>query len=119
MIEQDTIKEIDNELFENLDNQKPDLAFLKEVGFEEKFIEDFKEDIPKNSLSALNDNSHIVLANIKYLKDLGISNYKDAFQRFYSMFLIEPTAFDDIFSKYDKDDLVAKMEKNIAIMEHL
>ena len=35
------------------------------------------------------------------------------------MFLIEPTAFDDIFSKYDKDDLVAKMEKNIAIMEHL
>lgn len=119
MIEQDTIKAIDTELSENLDNQKPELTFLKEVGFEDKFIEEFTKDVPLNSLIALNDNSHIVLKNIKYLKDLGISNFKEAFQRFYSMFLIEPTAFDDIFSKYDKEDLVAKMEKNIAIMEHL
>ena len=94
-------------------------AIKSKVGFEDKFIEEFTKDVPLNSLIALNDNSHIVLKNIKYLKDLGISNFKEAFQRFYSMFLIEPAAFDDIFSKYDKDDLVAKMEKNIAIMEHL
>ena len=35
------------------------------------------------------------------------------------MFLMEPSAFDDIFSKYDKEDLIIKLEKNIAILEHL
>ena len=54
-----------------------------------------------------------------YLKELGISNYVDAFVRFYNMFLLEPSAFDEIFSKYDREDLIAKLEKNIAIMEYL
>ena len=57
--------------------------------------------------------------NIKYLKDLGISNCVEAFVRFYNMFLLEPSTFDEIFSKYDHEDLVVKLEKNIAIMEYL
>ena len=28
-------------------------------------------------------------------------------------------SFDEIFSKYDREDLVAKLEKNVAIMEYL
>ena len=35
------------------------------------------------------------------------------------MFLLDSKTFDEIFSKYDRDDLVAKLEKNVAIMEYL
>ena len=71
------------------------------------------------TIDELSESSAIVRTNISYLKKLGINNYQEAFLRFYNMFLIEPAAFDDIFSKYDSDDLIEKLEKNIAIMEHL
>ena len=32
---------------------------------------------------------------------------------------MENKDFDEIFSKYDREDLVAKLEKNVAIMEYL
>ena len=61
----------------------------------------------------------MVTANINYLKELGVNNYVDAFVNFYNMFLIDTKDFDEIFSKYDREDLVAKLEKNVAIMEYL
>ena len=53
------------------------------------------------------------------MKELGISNYQVAFVKFYNMFLMDNEEFDEIFSKYDKEDLVVKLEKNVAIMEYL
>jgi hypothetical protein len=35
------------------------------------------------------------------------------------MFLLDEKSFDEIFNKYDKEDLIIKLEKNIAIMEYL
>ena len=54
-----------------------------------------------------------------YLKELGVSNFETAFIRFFDMFLMDNKSFDDIFSKYDREDLIVKLEKNVAIMEHL
>ena len=67
----------------------------------------------------LDKKEELVTTNIKYLIDLGVSNYVDAFVKFYNMFLMENKDFDEIFSKYDREDLVAKLEKNVAIMEYL
>ncbi len=103
----------------NNENKKVELKFLDGFDFESKYIEEFMERVPKETIEILNNNFETVRTNIIYLKDLGINNYQEAFVKFYNMFLIEPSSFDDIFSKYDKDDLVAKLEKNIAIMEHL
>ena len=100
-------------------NKKVELKFLDGIEFEKKYIDEILDRIPKETLDVLNNEWVTVNTNIKYIKDLGINNYQDAFLRFYNMFLIEPGSFDGIFSKYDKDDLVVKLEKNIAIMEHL
>ena len=93
--------------------------FLKKLGFDDAHVMEanniFNEEIKKTIM----DNIDTVTTNIGYLRVLGISNYQEAFLRFYNMFLMEPSSFDDIFAKYDKDDLVAKLEKNIAILEHL
>lgn len=95
------------------------MRYLKDLGFEESVIELINKNFPEQAIETLTTEESTVTQNIKYLKDLGISNYVDAFVRFYNMFLLEPSAFDEIFSKYDREDLIAKLEKNIAIMEYL
>jgi hypothetical protein len=95
------------------------MNYLKELGFEDKVIELINKNIPSQALENLTTEEATVTQNIKYLKDLGISNYVDAFIKFYNMFLLDNDTFDSIFSKYDKEDLIVKLEKNIAIMEYL
>ena len=98
---------------------KKELLFVNNMGFDEEHIKEMEELFSNEIIDMLNDEKETVFANISYLRDLGVSNYQDAFLRFYNMFLMEPTSFEEIFSKYDKDDLIAKLEKNIAIMENL
>ena len=93
--------------------------YLKELGFSDEDIEVLENSLPKLAIKTLEEEQEVVTSNINYLKDLGVSNYVDAFMSFYNMFLLSPESFDDIFSKYDREDLVAKLEKNIAIMEYL
>ena len=95
------------------------MMYLNDLDFSEEVIKDFKENIPELALEKLEEEKDTVENNIRYLKDLGVKNYVDAFVKFYNMFLMNPKSFDEIFSKYDRDDLIAKLEKNVAIMEYL
>ncbi len=95
------------------------MKFLREFGFSDELIDLIEKNLPNTAITRLKEEEKTVVANLRYLKDLGINNYVDAFIRFYNMFLIDNSAFDEIFSKYDRDDLIAKLEKNIAIMEYL
>ena len=116
----DKLRDIDKQLAETVnEDPKKKVAFLEDLDFTPESINEFVKDVPREALNEINESSSIVITNIQYLKKLGISNYQEAFLRFYNMFLIEPAAFDEIFSKYDSDDLIEKLEKNIAIMEHL
>ncbi len=95
------------------------MTYLKELGFDDNVIDLINKNIPKQAIETLTTEEIKVSQNIKYLKDLGVTNYVDAFVKFYNMFLLDNDIFDGIFSKYDKDDLVEKLHKNIAIMEYL
>ena len=95
------------------------MMYLKELGFEEDVINSLLEDLPSGAVEKITEHQETITTNINYLNELGISNNVDAFLRFYNMFLLEPTTFDEIFSKYDREDLIAKLEKNVAIMEYL
>lgn len=93
--------------------------YLKELGFDEKLINQMIENIPECSQKKLTDQKETVTTNINYLKELGVENIPEAFVKFYNMFLLSPQEFDEIFSKYDREDLVEKLHKNVAIMEYL
>lgn len=95
------------------------MNYLKDLGFDQNTINIINESLPKKALETLEAKKEIVIKNIKYMKELGISNYQVAFVKFYNMFLMDNEEFDEIFSKYDKEDLVVKLEKNVAIMEYL
>lgn len=93
--------------------------YLKDLGFEEDIIKMLEDNLPELALKKLKEKKEIVINNVNYLIELGVKNYVDAFVKFYNMFLLDYETFDDIFSKYDREDLIAKLEKNVAIMEYL
>lgn len=95
------------------------MKYLLDLGFNEETVNILNKNIPALAIEILDKKEELVTTNIKYLIDLGVSNYVEAFVKFYNMFLMENKDFDEIFSKYDREDLVAKLEKNVAIMEYL
>jgi len=81
--------------------------------------EDISSIIPDELKNDLENNSDLVKANISYLKELGIENYQEIFKTYYPMFLMDASNFQEIFGKYDISDLIDKINKNMAIIEHL
>lgn len=95
------------------------MMYLIDLGLDENKIELMSKNIPEEAVNKIEEHKQNVIANINYLKTLGVHNYSDVFIKFYDIFLLNPDKFEEIFSKYDMEDLVIKLEKNIAILEYL
>ncbi|MDD5865391.1 MAG: hypothetical protein PUD07_02740 [bacterium] len=95
------------------------MKFLEKIGFSKDDISFLEENTPEKLLDLIKEQKKLVTENITYLKDLGVTNYQDIFLRFYDMFLMDNSNFIAIFSKYEKEDLIAKLKKNINIVEYL
>ena len=59
------------------------MTYLSEVGFSEEIIRLIESNLPSKALLEINKKENVVLTNIKYLKDLGVTNYIEAFIKFY------------------------------------
>ena len=95
------------------------MEFLEEYNFTKDDISSFINDVPASVVSLLEEQEKQVSNNIKYLREIGITNYKDVFINFYELFLNDDTNFRGIFEKYDRNDLIDKIAKNINIVEYL
>lgn len=95
------------------------MKFLENYNFSKEIIADFLNNSPKKLIDAIKDNKKLVGENIEYLKDLGITNYQDIFLEYYDMFLIDHSNFVEIFAKYEPEDLIEKLNKNIKLVEFL
>lgn len=95
------------------------MKFLEKYDFNKEEIADFLNNSPKKLIDAIKENKKLVSENIDYLKDLGVTNYQQIFLEYYDMFLMDHSNFVDIFSKYEPDDLIEKLNKNIRIVEYL
>ena len=94
------------------------MKFLEEY-LDPKTISTLEASVPESLKEELRNNSKLVIENIKYLQELGIKNYDEVFLCYYDMFLLDVSTFISIFDKYDPDDLIAKIKKNIHIVEIL
>ena len=84
------------------------------------FIEEDITNIISDELRVdLENNANVVKANLDYLKDLGIENYKEVFKTYYPVFLMDPSNFQAIFNKYYIAYLIDKIKKNLASIEYL
>lgn len=95
------------------------MKFLEKYDFNKEEIADFLNNTPKKLIDAIKDNKKLVCENIDYLKNLGVTNYQQIFLEYYDMFLMDHSNFVAVFSKYEPDDLIEKLNKNIRIVEYL
>ncbi|MDY3948581.1 MAG: hypothetical protein SOZ04_04455 [Bacilli bacterium] len=94
------------------------MEFLNKY-FDNDTIMYLNDNVPKVILEELEKEQKLVSKNISFLKDLGVSNIDNIFKNYYDMFLMDPELFSEIFNKYDKEDLIEKLKKNLTIIEHL
>lgn len=95
------------------------MNYLEKIGFTSDDINLVKSSTTKVIFNLLNEQKRVVTANILYLKNLGIINYKEIFIKYSDYFLIDNSNFIEIFDKYDRDDLVEKLNNNIDIFAYL
>ena len=94
------------------------MEFLNKY-FDNDTIMYLNDNVPKVILEELEKEQKLVSKNISFLKDLGVSNIDNIFKNYYDMFLMDPELFSEIFNKYDNEDLIEKLKKNLTIIEHL
>ncbi len=95
------------------------MKILEKIGFNPNEIDELKENIPSLIMQELDKEERLVLNNIDILKELDINNYPLIFKNYYEMFLMDSSVFKEVFEKYDHDDLIDKINKNVTIIEHL
>jgi len=95
------------------------MKFLEKYNFNKEDIDAFVSNSPKKLVDAIKEHKKLVGTNISYLKELGVKNYKEIFIKFYDMFLMDNSNFIEVFAKYDREDLIEKLEKNVSIVEYL
>lgn len=95
------------------------MNFLLDYGFSEEEIKVFSTNIPPLLHEQLLNYCQLVMENINYLKSMSVENYKEVFIKFYDMFLMDHSNFMNVFNKYEKEDLVEKINENADIVEFL
>ncbi len=95
------------------------MKFLEKYDFSKEDIAEFLNNSPKKLIDGIKEHKKLVGENIKYLKDLGITNYQEVFLEYYDMFLLDHSNFVEIFAKYEPEDLIEKIKKNIKVVEYL
>ena len=95
------------------------MKYLEKIGFSSDDINVIKKSTTSVIFNLLTEQKRVVNANILYLKDLGVINYKDIFIKYPDLFLIDNSNFKDIFEKYDREDLINKLNNNMDIFVYL
>ena len=95
------------------------MNYLEKIGFSSDDINIIKKSTTSVIFNLLGEQKKVVNANITYLKDMGVLNYKEIFVKYPDMFLIDHSNFKDIFEKYDKEDLISKLHNNLDIFAYL
>ncbi len=95
------------------------MKFLEKFGFSSDEVNRFCDSVADVMLENLEKNKKLVKANISYLQELGVKNIKEIFNEYYELFLLDHSNFENIFNQYDREDLIEKLAKNVAIVEYL
>lgn len=95
------------------------MNYLEKIGFSIDDINAIKKSTTTVIFNLLGEQKKVVNANIIYLKNMGVSNYKEIFVKYPDMFLIDHSNFKEIFEKYDQEDLVNKLHDNLDIFVYL
>lgn len=95
------------------------LTYLYDFGLDSRDLETLKDNVDDKTFSELTLFEGIVKENIQFMKDFGLANYVQVVIKYPEIFLRDAESFKNIFSKFDRDDLLQKVEKNVAVFKKM
>ena len=95
------------------------MKYLEKIGFSSDDINIIKKSTTSVIFNLLSEQKKVVNANIIYLRDLGVTNFHEIFIKYPDLFLIDNSNFKEIREKYDREDLINKLNNNIDIFVYL
>ncbi len=95
------------------------LEYLYDFGLDSRDVDTIKDNTDEATFSELSLFVGLVSENIKYMKDFGVDNYSQVVVKYPEIFLRDAESFKNIFSKFDKDDLISKVDKNPAVFKKM
>ena len=95
------------------------MKFLEKYDFNKEEIDEFINNTPEIMRDAIEKHLDLVETNLAYIKDLGTNVYKEIFINYPDMFLLDASNFSEIFSKYDTEELIEKLNNNFKLVEYL
>lgn len=95
------------------------LNYLYACGLESQDLDKLRETTTDTIYEDLSLFEGIISENIKYMKDFGVTNFKDVVVKYPDIFIRDAESFRNVFSKFDKDDLIAKVAKNPAVFKKM
>ncbi len=90
--------------------------YINKLNISEKEIEEIIFNNPKVIIEQLKLKQDLVEANFNFLVNLGITNVKNIFVNYAEIFLLDSSLFKRKFSKYNKEDLIEKLDANMDII---
>ena len=95
------------------------MNFLEELNFSEDEIKQAENNVTDLLIKELISAKDLVIHNLKFLQEYGIDNYKQIYINYSRLFLMDPSKFQKIFTKYEKKSLLEKLNFNIDVVEFL
>lgn len=95
------------------------MEYLYSFGLDANDIEEIKMNVDEETFSDLTLFENIVIENIQFLKDFGITNYSQVIVKYPEIFLRDAESFRNVFSKFDREDLIVKIQKNVAVIKKM
>ncbi len=95
------------------------LTYLYDFGLDSRDLDTLKENVDDKTYSELSLFEGIVKENVQFMKDFGVGNYIQVVTKYPDIFLRDAESFKNIFSKFDRDDLIQKVEKNAAVFKKM
>lgn len=95
------------------------MKWLEDFGFNKSDIEEYENNTPSKMKELIMNNLDLVKENLKYISSLGIDTYKEIFINYPDKFLLDNSVFVEIFSKYETNELIEKLNANYKLIEYL
>ncbi len=95
------------------------MEYLLSFGLTNEDLETIKTHVPDDVYSELTLFKNIVIKNIEYLRDFGVENFAQVVIKYPEIFLRDEGSFRNVFSKFDREDLINKCKKNVAVIKKM
>lgn len=110
--------EIANLLFASMDYNN-NCELLIKLGFTKDEEKKFRKNLTDEEFLIFNTFSDIVIKNFNTINALNVDNARGCLIEHPQRFIFNPSRFNSILDKYDKEDLIRCINKNIAVIDRL